>query len=95
MNKRKCTIDFVEFALAFFVNLMYNHPQISASRKRTDKETNEMKKFTKYLALAMAVVLCLGLLAGCAGGKDNAADGVKTVEAGKLHMSTNAAFHSL
>ncbi len=51
-----------------------------------------MKKFTKYLALAMAVVLCLGLLAGCAGGqKDGAAD-VKTVEKGKLHMATNAAF---
>lgn len=51
-----------------------------------------MKKFSKYLALAMAVVLCLSLLAGCTGGqKDGAAD-VKTVEKGKLIMSTNAAF---
>ena len=54
-----------------------------------------MKKFTKYLALATSLVLCLGLLAGCAGGEKDkgASDGaVKTVEAGKLHMATNAAF---
>lgn len=62
-----------------------------------------MKKFTKMMALALAVVLCLGALAGCTGGKDpvdptapasNGGDAatVKTVEAGKLHMSTNAAF---
>ena len=29
-----------------------------------------MRKFTKYLALALAVMLCLGALAGCTGGKD-------------------------
>lgn len=62
-----------------------------------------MKKFTKMMALALVVVLCLGALAGCTGGKDpvdptapasNGGDAatVKTVEAGKLHMSTNAAF---
>lgn len=62
-----------------------------------------MKKFTKMMALALAVVLCLGALAGCTGGKDpvdptapasNGGDAatVKTVETGKLHMSTNAAF---
>lgn len=51
-----------------------------------------MKKFTKMMALALAVVLCLGLLAGCTGGKDVADGGVKTAEAGKLHMATNAQF---
>lgn len=51
-----------------------------------------MKKFTKVFALALAVVLCLGLLAGCTGGKDGTASGVKTAEAGKLHMATNAQF---
>ena len=63
-----------------------------------------MKKFTKIMALALAVCLCMGLLAGCTGGKDTVeptapasnggddAAALKTVETGKLHMSTNAAF---
>lgn len=46
----------------------------------------KMKKFSKYLALALALVLCVSCLAAC-GGKKGA-----TVEEGKLIMSTNAAF---
>ena len=43
----------------------------------------------KLFALTMAALMILSLFAGCAA--DNA-DGLKTVEAGKLTMSTNAAF---
>ncbi len=48
----------------------------------------------KSVALIIAIVMCLGLLAGCAGGGSAPAEdsGLKTVEAGKLIMSTNAAF---
>ncbi len=49
-----------------------------------------MKKFVKFAALALAAVLCLGSLAGCDGGNGSA--DLKTVEEGKLHMSTNAEF---
>lgn len=47
-----------------------------------------MKKMQKIAALLLALVLCLAL---CACGKKTDS-GLKTVEAGKLHMSTNAAF---
>ena len=73
MNKQKRNHDFVENAIALFADLVYNHPQISAPGTGSDKETSEMKKFTKYLALALAVVLCLGALAGCTGGDDRGA----------------------
>ena len=43
----------------------------------------------KLFALTMATLLILGLFAGCAAG---GADGLKTVETGKLVMSTNASF---
>lgn len=46
----------------------------------------KMKKYSKYLALALALVLCVSCLAAC-GGKKN-----MLVEDGKLHMATNAAF---
>ena len=48
-----------------------------------------MKAMKKFSALLLALALALALCA-CAG--NNAASGVKTVEAGKLHMATNAAF---
>ena len=61
-----------------------------------------MKKFTKYLALTLAAVLCLAALAGCTGGQQPAANNntptpapagdLPVVKAGELHMSTNAAF---
>ena len=43
----------------------------------------------KLFALTMAALLILGLFAGCASGSTS---GLKTVEAGKLIMSTNASF---
>jgi len=43
----------------------------------------------KLFALTMAALLILGLFAGCASGSTG---GLKTVEAGKLIMSTNASF---
>ncbi len=43
----------------------------------------------KLFALTMAVLMILGLFAGCAAGNGS---GLKTVAAGKLIMSTNAAF---
>ena len=56
----------------------------------------------KIFALGMAAALSLTLLAGCGGGtaaqpsspaaSAPAGSAVSTVEAGKLHMSTNAAF---
>lgn len=51
-----------------------------------------MKNTKKLLGLALTGVLALGLLAGCAGDKAPAADGLKTAESGKLIMSTNAQF---
>jgi len=47
----------------------------------------------KFFALLLALVLTMSL-AACGGGDKPAADGAafKTVEEGKLHMSTNAAF---
>lgn len=48
-----------------------------------------MKAMKKFSALLLALTLALALCA-CAG--NNETSGVKTVEAGKLHMATNAAF---
>ncbi|MDE7010129.1 MAG: ABC transporter substrate-binding protein, partial [Oscillospiraceae bacterium] len=47
----------------------------------------------KFFALLLALVLTMSL-AACGGGDKPAADGsaLKTVEEGKLHMATNAAF---
>ena len=44
----------------------------------------------KIIALALAVLMVASLLAGC--GSKSADSGLKTVEAGKLIMATNAAF---
>lgn len=46
----------------------------------------KMKKYSKYLALALALVLAVSCLAACGSKK------TKTIEAGKLIMSTNAQF---
>ena len=43
----------------------------------------------KLFAIALAALMLVGMLAGCAASEDNA---LNTVEAGKLIMSTNAAF---
>ncbi len=44
----------------------------------------------KVIALTLSMLLCLGLMAGC--GASEAENTLNTVEAGKLIMSTNAAF---
>ena len=44
----------------------------------------------KVIALALSMLLCAGLMAGC--GASQAENTLNTVEAGKLIMSTNAAF---
>ena len=49
-----------------------------------------MKKMYKILCVALALIMLLAL-AAC-GNKGNASGDLTTVEAGKLHMSTNAAF---
>ncbi len=48
----------------------------------------------KYLALVLAVIMALSMLAGCTPttNNENNEGGLKTVTAGKLTMSTNAAF---
>ena len=61
-----------------------------------------MKKWTKYFALTLALVMALACLAGCTGGQQPAANNntptpapvgdLPVVKAGELHMSTNAAF---
>ena len=67
-----------------------------------------MKQMKKVLCLALGLAMSLSLLAACSGGgsaspspsasapapsaSDPAESGLTTVEAGKLHMSTNAAF---
>jgi len=65
--------------------------------KTLKTEETEMKKiFTLILALTLVLALCAcGQSKSAATGSDitaPAADAVKTVESGKLHMSTNAAF---
>ena len=49
-----------------------------------------MKKAVKILAFVLAAVMLTAALAGC-GGKSGSSS-LKTVEAGKLYMATNAAF---
>lgn len=51
-----------------------------------------MKNFKKIAALTLSAVLCLGLLTACGGNKDNAASDLKTLEEGKLILSTNSDF---
>ena len=67
-----------------------------------------MKQMKKVLCLALGLAMSLSLLAACSGGGSAspspsasapapsasapAESGLTTVEAGKLHMSTNAAF---
>lgn len=47
----------------------------------------------KILAIVMAAAMMLCVLTACGGSKDNGGDAAfTTVESGKLHMSTNAAF---
>jgi polar amino acid transport system substrate-binding protein len=68
------------------MNLQYNfrikHPI------REEQENIVMKKL---IAIALTAVMLLGLLAGC-GNSGSDDSGLKTVESGKLIMSTNAAF---
>ena len=51
-----------------------------------------MNTWKKALALGMSLALTAGLLAGCSSKSGGDAGGVKTVESGKLIMSTNAQF---
>jgi polar amino acid transport system substrate-binding protein len=48
-----------------------------------------MKKLT---ALILVMIMAIGLFAGCSSEKALSTSGVKTIESGKLIMSTNAAF---
>ena len=50
-----------------------------------------MKNVKKIAALTLSAVLCLGMLTACGGDKDKAAD-LKTIEEGKLILSTNSDF---
>ena len=76
--------------------MLPNVPVRTASVGSDLDETNiERMLYTmkKFFALLLALVLTMSL-AACGGGDKPAADGAafKTVEEGKLHMSTNAAF---
>jgi ABC-type amino acid transport substrate-binding protein len=76
--------------------MLPNVPERTASVGSDLDETNiERMLYTmkKFFALLLALVLTMSL-AACGGGDKPAADGAafKTVEEGKLHMSTNAAF---
>ena len=51
-----------------------------------------MKNFKKIAALTLSAVLCLGMLTACGGNKDDAASDLKTLEEGKLILSTNSDF---
>ena len=50
-----------------------------------------MKTFKKLIALTLAGTLCLGMLTAC-GGKDDTTEGLKTIQPGKLILSTNSDF---
>ena len=56
------------------------------TRGRNEKEIRIMKKL---IAISLAVLMVCALFAGCSGKESS---GLKTVEAGKLIMATNAAF---
>ena len=56
---------------------------------QTIEEMNEMKTMKKFAAMLLAMTMALALCA-CTGGKPGS--GLKTLEEGKLIMSTNAAF---
>ena len=46
----------------------------------------------KFIALTLSLLLCAGLMAGCGASAEQPESTLNTVEAGKLIMSTNAAF---
>lgn len=50
-----------------------------------------MKNMKKIIALTLGTALCLGMLTAC-GGKKEAANGLTTIEKGKLILSTNSDF---
>ena len=68
------------------MNLQYNF-----RIKHPIREVQENIVMKKLIAIALTAVMLLGLLAGC-GNSGSDDSGLKTVESGKLIMSTNAAF---
>ena len=74
--------------------MLPNVPERTAPAGSDLDETNiERMLYTmkKFFALLLALVLTMSL-AACGGGDKGAGSALKTVEEGKLHMATNAAF---